>query len=67
MSMFIAAGTFGSPGIVIMEPVSTTMKPAPFDTLNSFIVISKSFGLPNKLFLSDNEYCVFAIHTGKLL
>jgi hypothetical protein len=29
MSMLSDAGTFGSPGIVMMSPDSTTMKPAP--------------------------------------
>src|SRR5699024_2896385 len=40
------------------------MKPAPTDGCNSLIEIVKSSWRPNKLGLSDNEYCVFAIQTG---
>ena len=35
MSMFSAAGFFGSPGIVRIEPVSATMNPAPAEIFSS--------------------------------
>ena len=35
MSIFFAAGTFGSPGMVIMSPQMATMNPAPLEVLTS--------------------------------
>ena len=64
--MLLAAGSFGKPGIVIMSPLSATMNPAPIDGFNSRIVTVNPDGLANSFGLSDNEYCVLAIHTGKL-
>jgi hypothetical protein len=37
ISIFSAAGSFGSPGIVIMSPVKATINPAPIDGFNSLI------------------------------
>lgn len=48
-----------------MLPVCTTIKPAPADTLTSETVISKFLGLVNSFGLSDNEYWVLAMHTGR--
>ena len=62
-----AAGTFGSPGIVITDPQTTTTNSAPEDNLTSLIGISWFDGAP--LFLGSVEklYWVFAIQTGKCL
>ena len=64
--MLLAAGTFGSPGIVIISPLKATINPAPIDGFKSRIVIVNPFGLANNFGLSDNEYCVLAIQIGKL-
>ena len=61
-----AAGTFGRPGIVIIEPVNATMNPAPEDNLTSLIVITKSSGALRTLGLSVNDNGVLAIQTGNL-
>ena len=66
MSILLAAGTFGSPGIVMMSPVRATTNPAPFEILTFLTVSSKSFGAPRSFGSSESEYCVFAIHTGTL-
>lgn len=65
--MFMYAGSLLNPGIVIILPRYTTMKPAPLHTFISLIVIMLSFGYPNFLGSSLIEYCVLAIHIGKLL
>ena len=65
-SILSAAGTFGRPGIVKIEPVKATIKPAPAEILTSFIVISKSVGAPSLVKSSEKLYCVLAIHIGKL-
>ena len=64
-SIFIAEGTFGSPGIVSISPVYITINPAPDDNLASRTVILKFSGFPRSEGLSESEYCVFAIHTGR--
>jgi len=46
-SILFAAGFFGSPGIVMMLPVSATTNPAPADSLSSRTVILKFSGLPS--------------------
>ena len=65
--MFSDAGDAGKPGIVIISPVKTTTKPAPFDKVILFTVIAKSLGAPKSEGLSDKEYCVLATHIGRLL
>jgi len=55
MSILLAAGTFGKPGIVIISPVNATKKPAPFDTLISLTVILNPFGLANRFGSSDRS------------
>ena len=60
-----AAGDFGSPGMVMMSPVSATMKPAPAETLSFRTVRVKPSGAPSFAGSSENEYCVFAMQTGR--
>ena len=59
-----AAGTFGSPGIVIISPAYATMKPAPALTFIPLIVMRKEEGAPVFFGSSENEYWVFAMQTG---
>jgi len=49
MSMSIAAGRTGKPGIVIMEPQTATMNPAPEFSLNSRIGRVNPIGAPNSV------------------
>ncbi len=56
ISMFIAAGFSGSPGISIISPVIGTRKPAPDEILISLTVTRKFFGLPRSFGLSDNDF-----------
>lgn len=66
MSINSADGTFGSPGIVNIFPVNITINPAPVLKFTSDTWILNG-SLHNKfLGSSENEYCVFAIQTGKL-
>ena len=64
-SILSAAGFFGSPGIVMMEPVSATTKPAPAHTYASRTVRSNPSGRPSFFWSSDKEYWVFAMQTGR--
>ena len=50
----------------MIEPIKTTIKPAPDDKRISVTVMVKSFGLPRIFGLSVNEYWVLAIQIGKL-
>ena len=63
-SMFSAAGTFGRPGIVMMSPVSATMKPAPAETFRLRTVTVKPSGAPSSFGSSEKDYCVFAMQIG---
>ncbi len=64
ISMFSEAGFFGRPGIVNIFPVSITMNFAPVFRI-TFLTCILNGSIHNKFFASsDNEYCVFAIHTG---
>ena len=65
-SIFSAEGTFGSPGIVIMSPVSATVKPAPAETLTLRTVTLNPSGAPSFAGSSEKEYWVFAMQTGSL-
>ena len=58
------AGTFGRPGMVMISPVFTTMKPAPAETLTSRTVILKPRGAPVRFLLSEKLNWVFAMQTG---
>jgi len=60
-----AAGTFGSPGIVIIAPQTTTINSAPEDNLTSLIGRTCPDGAPFKLGSVEKLYCVFAIQIGK--
>ena len=59
-----AEGDFGSPGIVIIFPVSTTINSAPAETLTFLTVTLNPVGAPSSAASSEKLYCVFAIQTG---
>ena len=63
--MFTAAGTFGSPGILMISPLIATRKPAPVLGIKSLIVTVNPLGLPSNEASSYNEYCVLATQIGK--
>ena len=63
-SMASAAGTLGSPGMVMISPVRQTMKPAPAETLTSRISTSKPVGRPRRVGSVENEYWVLAMQIG---
>ena len=65
MSIDSAAGFFGNPGIVMIDPVTATRNPAPADSLTSRTVTVNPDGLPSSDGSSESEYCVFAIHTSR--
>ena len=65
-SIFSADGTFGRPGIVIISPVRTTIKPAPAESLTYLTVTLKFSGAPNFEASSEKLYCVLATQTGSL-
>ena len=60
-SMLSAAGCLGRPGIVMMLPVSATMKPAPAATFTLRTVMRKCSGAPSLLASSVKEYWVLAM------
>ena len=60
------AGTFGRPGMVMISPVSATMKPAPAEILRFLTVTSKSVGAPSFVWSSVKLYCVLATQIGQL-
>ena len=57
-SILTAAGTFGSPGMVIISPESATTNPAPALTLTLRMVSVKPSGAPSFFGSSEKEYCV---------
>src|SRR5262245_39110931 len=59
-----ADGTRGRPGMVMISPVTTTMNSAPADNLSSRIGTVWPVGAPFLLASVENEYWVFAMHTG---
>ena len=61
-----AAGTFGSPGIVIIAPQTTTTNPAPLDNLTSLTGNVWPKGAPFNFGSVEKLYWVLAIHTGNL-
>ena len=61
-----AAGDLGSPGIVMISPVSATTKPAPAETFRFRTVTVNPSGAPSRAGSSEKEYCVFAVQTGSL-
>ena len=60
-----AAGTLGSPGIVIIAPQTTTINSAPEDNLISLTGKACPVGAPLRLGSVEKLYCVFAIQRGK--
>ena len=63
--MFSEAGWAGKPGMRMISPVIGIKKPAPAAISISLIVIIKSLGLPNNFGLSDSDFWVLAMHTGR--
>ena len=61
MSMFIAAGTFGRPGIRMMLPATTTIISAPALITMSRTFTSKPDATQYCLASVENENCVFAM------
>ena len=61
----VAAGTFGSPGIVITSPQTMTTNCAPAASRTSRMFSTWSAGAPCSSGSVENEYCVLAMHTGK--
>ena len=59
-----AAGTLGSPGIVIIAPQTTTINSAPDDNLISLIGKACPVGAPLRLGSVEKLSWVFAIHIG---
>ena len=57
-SIFSAAGAFGSPGIVIISPVSATRNPAPALTFKFRTVTVNPLGAPSFAASSEKLYCV---------
>ena len=64
ISILSAAGTFGRPGMVIISPQTMTINSAPAESRTSLIGISWLEGAPLSVGSVENEYCVFATHTG---
>ena len=64
-SSLTAAGSLPSPGISDMLPQTAVTKPAPARSCTSLTVSTKPDGAPFNFGLSENEYCVFAMQTGK--
>ena len=64
-SIFSAAGTLGSPGIVIISPVRATRKPAPAHTFRLRTVTSNPLGAPIRAGSSEKEYWVLAMQMGR--
>ena len=51
--------------MVMMSPVSATMKPAPAETFRLRTVMRKPSGAPSRLGSSVKEYWVFATQMGR--
>ena len=51
--------------MVMISPVSATMKPAPAETLTFFTVTVKPSGAPSFVGSSEKLYCVLAMQTGR--
>src|SRR5699024_11308700 len=62
--MLLAAGTLGSPGMVMTSPVRTTLKPAPVRGRISRTCSVWPSGAPSSVGSSEKEYCVLEITTG---
>ena len=55
----------GKPGIVMMSPHTTTTNPAPAASRTSRIFSRWPLGAPRNFASLENEYCVFAMQTGR--
>ena len=64
MSIFAADGAEGSPGIVITSPQTITTNSAPAASRTSRTLTTCPYGAPRSSGSVENEYWVFAIHTG---
>src|SRR5512146_579844 len=64
MAIRSAAGSRGSPGMVMISPACATMNPAPADGRTSLTVMRKPDGRPRRVASSVNEYCVLAMQMG---
>ena len=62
--MLLAAGTFGSPGMVMMSPQIITTNSAPAASRTSRMLTTCPDGAPRSFGSVEKEYCVFATHTG---
>src|SRR5205085_4646748 len=65
-SIVSAAGTLGSPGMVMISPQIATTNSAPAESRTSRTLMVWSLGAPFKSALVENEYCVLAMQTGAL-
>ncbi len=65
ISMRVAAGSFGRPGIVMMSPQIITMNSAPAASLISRMLTTWFDGAPRSCGSVENEYWVLATHTGR--
>src|SRR6266511_3608497 len=63
-SSLCACGVLPRPGISIMLPATATTNPEPADKVASVTLSVQPLGAPSNRALSENEYCVFATHTG---
>ena len=61
-----AAGTFGKPGMVMIEPVRATTKPAPALTFTSRTVTVEPSGAPRTVWSSVKDYWVLSMQIGSL-
>ena len=52
--------------MVIMSPQTTTTNPAPAESRTSRTCSSWPEGAPSRAGSVENEYCVFAMQTGRL-
>ena len=64
MSMWLADGIFGRPGIVMMSPQTITTNSAPAASRTSRTFTMCPDGAPRSCGSVENEYCVFATQTG---
>ena len=63
--MLLAAGTRGRPGMVMISPQMTTIKPAPADSRTSRIGTAWPLGAPRRLGSVEKLYWVLAMQTGR--
>jgi len=64
MSILLADGTLGSPGMVMTSPQTMTMNSAPAQSRTSRTLIVWPEGAPLSAGSVEKEYCVLATQTG---